>query len=78
MRGTLARQALAAVAALAALWLTAASASTIVKQEPPAGGLRYGQRLLVDDGSCPAGQLKELVGGRSVHGVKRLRRCVHR
>ena len=62
----------------AALWATSATATTIVKQEPPAGGLRYGQRLLVDDGSCPAGQIKELVGGKSSSGVKRLRRCIHR
>jgi hypothetical protein len=66
------------LAAAAALSASAALASTIVKQEPPAGELRYGQRLLVDDGSCPAGQIKELVGGKSAHGVKRLRRCIHR
>jgi hypothetical protein len=66
------------LAAAAALWASAALATTIVKQEPPEGGLRYGQRLLVDDGSCPAGQIKELVGGKSSSGVKRLRRCIHR
>lgn len=77
MRGRIVARFAVATAA-AALWLTAASASTIVKQEPSAGGLRYGQRLLVDDGSCPAGQIKELVGGKSTNGVKRLRRCIHR
>jgi hypothetical protein len=40
--------------------------------------LRYGQRLLVDDGSYPAGQIEELVSGKPAKGVKRLRRCVHR
>jgi Family of unknown function (DUF6719) len=65
-------------AAAAALWLTAAAASTTVSKEPPSGGLRYGQRLLVDDGSCPAGQIKELTGGKSTNGVKRLRRCIKR
>lgn len=68
-----------ALVTAATVWSATVSATTIVKQEPPAGQLRYGQRLLVDDGSCPAGQLKELVGGKSSgHGVKRLRRCVHR
>jgi hypothetical protein len=68
----------AAVLVAAMLWASAAAAATIVKQEPADGQLRYGQRVLVDDGSCPAGQIKELVGGRSAHGVKRLRRCIQR
>jgi len=67
-----------ATAAAAALWLTAAAASTTVSKEPPSGHLRYGERLLVDDGSCPAGQIKELIGGKSASGVKRLRRCIKR
>ena len=76
MSGIVARFAVAA--AVAALSASAACATTTVKQEPPDGQLRYGQRLLVDDGSCPAGQIKELTGGKSTHGVKRLRRCIHR
>ncbi len=68
----------AVTAAAMALTLTAASATTKVKAERPEGQLRYGQRLLVDDGSCPAGQIKELTGAKSTHGVKRLRRCIHR
>jgi Family of unknown function (DUF6719) len=59
------------------LWAAQASATTVSK-EPPNGQLRYGQRLLVDDGSCPAGQIKELVGGKSTNGVSRLRRCIKR
>jgi hypothetical protein len=73
-------------AALAALGLTAASAATIVKQEPATGQFRIGQRVLVDDGSCPAGQIKEVVdatnrqasAGRPVGGVRRIRHCIHR
>ena len=67
-----------AAAAIAALWAAQASATITVSKEPPSGGLRYGQRLLVDDGSCPAGQIKELVGGNSANGVKLLRRCIKR
>jgi hypothetical protein len=78
MRGLRACSAIAAATAAAALWLTAAAATTTVSKEPPSGGLRYGQRLLVDDGSCPAGQIKELTGGKSANGVTRLRRCIHR
>jgi hypothetical protein len=55
-----------------------ASATIKVNQEPPTGHLHYGQHLLSDDGSCPTGQIEELVSGRSAKGVKRLRRCVHR
>jgi hypothetical protein len=34
-----------------------------LKKEPAAGRLRLGQKVLVDDGTCPAGQIKELTGG---------------
>jgi Family of unknown function (DUF6719) len=77
MRGLRAYRIVASAAA-AALWLTAAAATTKVSKEPPNGGLRYGERLLVDDGSCPAGQIKELTGAKSANGVKRLRRCIKR
>ncbi len=78
MRGLRACCAVATATAAAALWLTAASAATTISKEPPTGALRYGQRLLVDDGSCPAGQIKELTGSKSANGVKRLRRCIKR
>jgi hypothetical protein len=69
---------IAALAAAALLWAPPASATIKVNQEPPTGHLHYGQRLLLDDGSCPTGQIEELVSGRSAKGVKRLRHCVHR
>jgi hypothetical protein len=78
MHGLRAWSTVAAATAAVALWLTAAAASTTVSKEPPSGHLRYGERLLVDDGSCPAGQIKELIGGKSASGVKRLRRCIKR
>jgi hypothetical protein len=48
--------------------------------EPAPGTLDAGQRVLVDDGTCPAGQVKEVTGGNSFSGgtAKRLRRCVAR
>jgi hypothetical protein len=64
--------------------LGTADAAQIVKAEPQA--LRLGQRALVDDGSCPTGQLKEIIGGSDVVTApgqlpsrgKRQSRCVPR
>ena len=52
-----------------------------LKKEPPMGQLKEGQRVLVDDGTCPKGQIKEVIGGNhtSVGGNKqvvRQRRCI--
>ena len=42
-------------------------------------GLRLGQRIQVDDGTCPAGQIKEVTGARlSSTGVIRSVTCVLR
>ncbi len=41
--------------------------------------LRLGQRMMVDDGSCPAGQIKEVTGVKlTTSGVARTRKCVPR
>jgi len=41
--------------------------------------LRLGQRVMVDDGSCPAGQIKEVQGSQmTATGVLRTRKCVPR
>ena len=41
--------------------------------------LRLGQRVLVDDGSCPAGQIKEVMGSQmTTSGVLRTRKCIQR
>jgi hypothetical protein len=47
------------------------------------GQLREGQRVLVDDGSCPPGQIKEVIGGNHVKvggtkHIERTRRCIPR
>jgi hypothetical protein len=57
------------------------AAAEILKQEPPMGQLREGQTVLVDDGTCPAGQIKQVVGGNHVKvgGTKhivRTSRCI--
>jgi tetratricopeptide (TPR) repeat protein len=49
--------------------LHAQVAQAQLRAEPPAGQLRSGQRVLVDDGSCPAGQIKEVIGGNNLKTV---------
>jgi hypothetical protein len=51
-----------------------------MKSEPPGGALRRGTVILVDDGSCPAGQIKEVTAsaGQGSGSTPRTRRCVKR
>jgi hypothetical protein len=47
----------------ALIGLCSSGHAAVLKSEPGEGQLRPGQRVLVDDGSCPAGQIKEVIGG---------------
>jgi hypothetical protein len=47
-------------------------------KEPPAGILGTGSRVLVDDGSCPRGQIKEVIGGNVPQRTPRIRTCIAR
>ena len=50
-----------------------------VSREQDIANLRLGQRILVDDGACPAGQIKEVSGTRmSANGILRAQKCVPR
>jgi len=63
--------------ALAAL-ATSAMAEQ-VSREQDIVDLRLGQRVLVDDGSCPAGQIKEVSGARmTARGILRVQKCIPR
>jgi hypothetical protein len=54
-------------------------AVTILTREPDQGDLRLGQRVYVDDGTCPAGQIKEVAGANMTSsGIVRSRQCVPR
>lgn len=54
-------------------------AMTLLTREPAAPDLRLGQRVYIDDGTCPQGQVKEVVGARlTPSGVERTRKCVPR
>jgi hypothetical protein len=50
----------------------------ILKSEPPVGQLPPGAKVLIDDGTCPTGRLKQVVGGNVTTGQARLRSCVPR
>jgi uncharacterized protein DUF6719 len=50
-----------------------------VSREQDIVNLRLGQRILVDDGSCPAGQIKEISGAQMTEaGIVRAQKCVPR
>ncbi|MCC0000052.1 MAG: hypothetical protein M9883_14295 [Methylobacteriaceae bacterium] len=66
----------------------ATARAQILKREPPAGQLPAGVTVLVDDGRCPKGQIKEVTGGGNMggssyvsggtQGASRTRRCIRR
>jgi hypothetical protein len=50
-----------------------------VSRERDIVNLRLGQRMKVDDGTCPAGQIKEVSGAKMMAtGVVHTRKCVPR
>ena len=78
------REILSVVAAsLASVALAQPVAAEILKKEPPMGQMREGQVVLVDDGTCPAGQIKQVIGGNHVKvggtkHIERVHRCIPR
>ncbi len=74
--------ALAFLSALSVALAVPASAEAL-KREPALGKLKRGQRVLVDDGRCPKGQIMEVIGGDHVAAggkgkLERQRRCIPR
>jgi hypothetical protein len=62
-----------------------AAGGRMLKREPAMGKMRPGERVLVDDGSCGPGKVKEVIGGNhwKVGGspgsnIERTRRCIPR
>jgi hypothetical protein len=50
-----------------------------VSREQDIGNLRLGQRIKVDDGTCPAGQIKEVSGAKMIStGIARTSKCIPR
>ena len=61
------------------LALASAAQATVFSREQDIPDLKLGQRIRVDDGTCPAGQIKEVSGSRMTEtGVLRTRKCVPR
>ena len=56
---------------------TGAFAIEVLKAEPSAGTLPFQQHVLVDDGTCPKGEIKQIVGGNGL-AIKRQKSCVKR
>ena len=68
-----------ALTALALFAFADGARAEIVSREQDIVDLRLGQRVMVDDGSCPAGQIKEVQGSQmTTSGVVRTRKCVPR
>ena len=67
-----------ALAALATLLAAGSSDAQVVKQEPFDGQMVPGAVILVDDGSCGKGKIKEVTGGEigAMNPRPRTRRCV--
>jgi hypothetical protein len=75
------RSALLLLAAFASvgLILPASAQMQIFPREQDVPEVRLGQRVQVDDGSCPTGQIKELLGTTlTTTGVTRVAKCVPR
>ena len=63
----------------ALLALVSPATADQVSREQDIVDLRLGQRILVDDGSCPAGQIKEVSGAQmTAAGIVRVRKCIPR
>ena len=55
------------------------SFADLVMREGEIVNLRLGQRVFVDDGVCPAGQIKLVTGAKlAVVGVQATKQCVER
>ncbi|AMA57860.1 DUF6719 family protein [Bradyrhizobium sp. CCGE-LA001] len=64
---------------LISLALASTAHATTVGREQDIVDLKLGQRVLVDDGTCPAGQVKEVRGAKMTDkGVSRTSACVPR
>ena len=63
---------------IALMLLSNAAQAQIFKSEPPPGKIAIEERIYVDDGTCPAGQIKEVIGGNPRLGTSRTRKCVVR
>lgn len=63
----------------AAISLASPALAQQISREQDIVDLRLGQRVLVDDGTCPAGQIKQVLGAKmTATGIARTKSCVPR
>jgi hypothetical protein len=69
----------ACLSLLISVTLAATAHAVTVGREQDIADLKLGQRVQVDDGTCPAGQVKEIRGAKMTdQGVARTASCVPR
>lgn len=76
-RGALKVAAALLLFAIGASWAASAPIE-VLKEMPPNGTVRQGDVVYVDDGRCPAGEIKKVTGGNQKTGVARQVVCVKR
>ena len=70
---------LALPAGLALSLIASAATAQTFAREQDIPDLRLGQRVMVDDGACSTGQIKEVLGSQmTTSGVVRTRKCIQR
>ena len=62
--------------ALALMSAPASAQPRVLKEMPAKGTVRKGEVIYVDDGQCPAGEVKRIVGGHQKSGESRQVECV--
>lgn len=72
------RFALTALAGVLSTATIAQDGPQVLKSVPKDGDIPYRTVVLVDDGTCPRGQIKEITGGSREKNVPRKVRCVKR
>ena len=55
---------------------SAAAWADMLRQLPKDGVLSPGEVVLVDDGRCPAGEVKQVTGGNKAKNIPREVKCV--
>ena len=67
------------VGAVALFALVHTATAQQVGREQDIVNLRLGQRIKVDDGTCPAGQIKQVSGAKmTANGVEATKKCIPR
>ena len=76
---TLARCSISLLGGFALIALATSAMAQQVGREQDITNLRLGQRIKVDDGTCPAGQIKQVSGAKmTANGVEATKKCIPR